>query len=411
MEDGAGSEGKILMKLKLPQNMAVESEVAGEPKMHNCPHCDRSFTTGKALGGHTSSAHVKSDKNYVRKKLKPKNGRDSETTAPATEFVCNECDRSFPSLKSLHGHMRSHPKRDDRGLKSKTKVKISFSANPNFSKLGKNCGDDGEIELGSSEDTEAPSSSTSSQNPNFKTWSKTGKRGRAASPPRKAAELEEAAEALVKLKTDYFNVPPTYKKLRVSEDKLNPPSPLKTEALIEIGVKESSAMAEPIRKKKSDKAEANPNQKHTCDICKKSFPTHQALGGHMSSHRKFKISVEDNATTSAGKSAAASHEHVCKVCRKVYASEKALGKHVRKCHGDAEKEQQQQQQQQNSDLISMEMEQKLVLNFDLNEVPEEEEKAKVKLMDLSQSVLVFADSKDDDDHDHVLVFLEQFGSN
>ncbi|KAL0399037.1 UNVERIFIED_CONTAM: Zinc finger protein ZAT3 [Sesamum radiatum] len=36
-----------------------------------------------------------------------------------------------------------------------------------------------------------------------------------------------------------------------------------------------------------------PDQKHQCKACDKAFATHQALGGHMSSHYKFKMSIQN----------------------------------------------------------------------------------------------------------------------
>ncbi|KAG8371041.1 hypothetical protein BUALT_Bualt13G0045700 [Buddleja alternifolia] len=46
----------------------------------------------------------------------------------------------------------------------------------------------------------------------------------------------------------------------------------------------------PTDSKSSVETEVSP-EKHICEICNRSFPSHQALGGHRSSHNKFKITI------------------------------------------------------------------------------------------------------------------------
>ncbi|KAK6144116.1 hypothetical protein DH2020_020936 [Rehmannia glutinosa] len=124
---GSVSNGRILVKLKLPK-MPEETAApppAGEIKTHYCKECDKYFSSGKALGGHMSSAHVQANKDYSYKKLK------SGMTMGAKYFsgscsgsgsgledsnACVICGKRFPSQKSLYGHMRCHPDRDYRGM-------------------------------------------------------------------------------------------------------------------------------------------------------------------------------------------------------------------------------------------------------------------------------------------------------
>ena len=62
--------------------------------------------------------------------------------------------------------------------------------------------------------------------------------------------------------------------------------------------------------------------KYSCSICHRSFPTYQALGGHMASHR---------AAASPGKKAlATAQEYCCEKCGAVYLTGQALGGHMRK---------------------------------------------------------------------------------
>lgn len=127
-DDRAGSEKRrILVKLMLPKmsTEAAESEPPTAPeakieeakideaKRHYCRQCDRSFSSGKALGGHMSSAHVQGNKEFSGKKLKTNNHKGGDSSSP---YTCSECRKVFPTEKSLCGHMRSHPGREWRGI-------------------------------------------------------------------------------------------------------------------------------------------------------------------------------------------------------------------------------------------------------------------------------------------------------
>ncbi|MBA0717400.1 hypothetical protein Golax_005226 [Gossypium laxum] len=92
------------------------------------------------------------------------------------------------------------------------------------------------------------------------------------------------------------------------------------------------------------------NHNYKCEVCNKSFPTYQSLGGHKSSHRKFVGADEDPTTTAAAEdkftastTATNSHPmisnqggktHTCSICYKTFSSGQALGGHKR-CHYEA----------------------------------------------------------------------------
>lgn len=95
---------------------------------------------------------------------------------------------------------------------------------------------------------------------------------------------------------------------------------------------------------------AAPEQQHGCSVCGKVFASYQALGGHKASHRKptaAPAGAEDLKPQAAVAAAAASSSgsgeaavgagggklHECNVCRKTFPTGQALGGHKR-CHYD-----------------------------------------------------------------------------
>lgn len=94
----------------------------------------------------------------------------------------------------------------------------------------------------------------------------------------------------------------------------------------------------------SNNSEVMNENKFSCIICKKGFPSYQALGGHRASHKKFKgccapasennPQTDDLATDSqekidAGVECKKSKEHECPICFRVFPSGQALGGHKR----------------------------------------------------------------------------------
>ena len=91
----------LIVKLKIPAVIRFE-----------CSTCARSFSSPKALGGHTRiHTEKKNKRNHESMELQ------GEKTGEKTLIPCPVCHKPFPTHKSLHGHMRKHPDRGWRGMR------------------------------------------------------------------------------------------------------------------------------------------------------------------------------------------------------------------------------------------------------------------------------------------------------
>ncbi|RHN76392.1 putative transcription factor C2H2 family [Medicago truncatula] len=104
---------------------------------HECNICGKTFSNGKALGGHRRSHFLKKKLNHHPQKVKSpfsiqgNNNRasfddydDEEEIGgikkPIKKPTCSICEKKFPTKNALYGHMRSHPNRDFKGLNPPT---------------------------------------------------------------------------------------------------------------------------------------------------------------------------------------------------------------------------------------------------------------------------------------------------
>ncbi|KAM1277122.1 hypothetical protein ACFX13_030266 [Malus domestica] len=100
------------------KQVVLDSDVHHRSGDRVCEQCGKRFQNGKALGGHRK-VHLNQSllpkKNKALFKQKKKHG--SSKGGSSSEVSCYVCKKDFPSIKSLHGHMRLHRERDWKGVR------------------------------------------------------------------------------------------------------------------------------------------------------------------------------------------------------------------------------------------------------------------------------------------------------
>ncbi|GJX79038.1 zinc finger C2H2-type/integrase DNA-binding domain-containing protein [Tanacetum coccineum] len=407
-----GSSTPMLIKLKIlkPNNTAVK-----EGK-RVCSVCKKEFSSGKALGGHMR-VHVMYHKNgdVVNKpfksssKLFKKIGdyRDLSGGANGDEGLkvminkpylssvndegvptCSQCGKSFPSMKSLFGHMRCHPERFWRGIIPPPNVVLAQGSNSNVVENG--------VDL----------------TKYLKGWSVTERRGRRSL---KMDDSDEDDEDLLEAVEDLMSLANGHRSSVMSNSNANStPSIDKRKAVMQVQMElddhesdsrnsDEKQLVVTYNKKRQkmklinelELESGSDEYKFRCTTCNKCFSSHQALGGHRSSHNKAanKIISDDHFVGEnvekeaefAGdviniSKSAVGHVHQCKICDKVFPTGQALGGHKR-CHWTGYCEAAQAHVQAQAQAISSQITStgeaastqtesgRIVLDFDLNEVP------------------------------------------
>ncbi|GMH27776.1 hypothetical protein Nepgr_029619 [Nepenthes gracilis] len=143
-------EEKLLIRLK------EQESTSGSRR---CSICDKRFNSGKALGGHMR-IHVpyrkfKEDRYFLEKiqkrprkrEFKIQNHRNpklKKLVASSNDLndlmqngkpTCSLCNKSFPSMKSLFGHMRCHPEREWRGMLPPPLMRLTAARNSSCSNV------------------------------------------------------------------------------------------------------------------------------------------------------------------------------------------------------------------------------------------------------------------------------------
>ncbi|XP_019199058.1 PREDICTED: uncharacterized protein LOC109192806 [Ipomoea nil] len=419
----AAAAGDRNLKVKLRIDKNPRAGESPEKKDHVCVECNKRFSSGKALGGHMSSAHVQANRDYSYRKKKQvvrggTSGKGSDEDGGGTEeeeseegrreyyrdkdgqIRCPHCCKKFPSRKSLFGHMRCHPDRYWRGMEPpplhhqtltiSDHQTLAISDHHNTYKSSSS-----EEEEDEKDEKEISPEGVIDLQGYLSTWASTAKRGRSPINRRISStssgddsdeELQEAVHHLVCLgnaQNPNPEINPGFMgkgKERLSDNEdddseeltkwINPknidcpnenasvPAPSNNNNNKKRRILLMESEAESPKEASSDDYSDQNIKLFKCSTCNKSFSSHQALGGHRSSHNKFKLSVQntiDDWTNASASSAPlqnpqsypqtvanphennnndasnASSKYQCSVCNKVFATGKALGGH-KKCH-------------------------------------------------------------------------------
>ncbi|XP_057473120.1 zinc finger protein ZAT1-like [Actinidia eriantha] len=398
-DDQENHKKRTLIKLKIQKYVEEEKvdPIIG-PRSNDGPRvcnvCNKGFGSGKALGGHMrvhAQAHKERSPNNDRS-----NGEESDRTS------CSICRKKFPSMKSLFGHMRCHPEREWRGIQPPAPA---AAANTASSTLVSGPSDDlnGTIDLAKS----------------LPSWPSTDRRGRRAltcchdsstfSEVEEEERIREAVHDLMRLARgeslhqveatnsnsptnraeieEYLSV----KKLKIDErgrGNISGDTEEKGKLMTaeEEGPNVDYNLGERVKimsKKKRKKVKlinlesvSTPPERYKCSTCNKFFSTHQALGGHRSSHNKIKNDEDEHNANHAPTlvdevvpkeiiEGGGSSSYKCKICNKSFPTGQALGGHKRShwsgpVEGTAS---------QTESLGEASETGRRILGFDLNEVP------------------------------------------
>ncbi|CAA3027251.1 zinc finger ZAT10-like [Olea europaea subsp. europaea] len=152
---------------------------------------------------------------------------------------------------------------------------------------------------------------------------------------RKSTDDEYAALTLIMLSQD----PPTTTPATAKAKEFSPPADAVTTTPAAIKAIKYKKNVEP-----SSTTQLGQKQSHKCNVCGKSFPSCQALGGHKTSHRSRPRSTTTTAAASSKDSIITNVSdfnpsgslHECYICNKGFSTGQALGGHMRR-HYDGKK--------------------------------------------------------------------------
>ncbi|XP_010252897.1 PREDICTED: uncharacterized protein LOC104594341 [Nelumbo nucifera] len=154
MEKSGFEDSEELTKksgLRIKLKVGTSNQYSGEESDHDqssvkekrvCKVCNKSFSSGRALGGHMRVHAQEQDGGFgvgpVTKNLhNSKQLKDHQllhrSNVNSNSTTCLLCGKSFPSMKSLFGHMRCHPDREWRGIRPPPSATIKNSSSSTVS--------------------------------------------------------------------------------------------------------------------------------------------------------------------------------------------------------------------------------------------------------------------------------------
>ncbi|XP_010092408.2 suppressor protein SRP40 [Morus notabilis] len=346
MIDGHG-QNMMINKFKPADHVQVEDHDQDEELLpFVCPVCNKRYKSGKALGGHKRMHNLPPKNNNKRKAIIHDDEEEDEEGKEEEDVpICLLCEKIFPSMKSLFGHMRSHPDRGWRGIQpppsavsedhrmigdddddfleetpEKRRPVLMSSSNspktPTPPKLNWSSGTAKRVN-GSSTTSGSSSSSSSSGASNFKyhaPWKLDNAMKEAAINLMLLTHLKPRSESLSVLdrinksegevkeegeeeeeekpgdKEEYYDLRRIKKKHLKSKKRVKK---MKLADLDEEEEKEGQVITNTSSNNRAKLPASSSIHQYVCSVCERSFPSYQALGGHRSSHNKKHIKINN----------------------------------------------------------------------------------------------------------------------
>ncbi|XP_020702517.1 zinc finger protein ZAT9 [Dendrobium catenatum] len=308
-------------------------ETEKEQQKHRCKICNKSFSSGRSLGGHMRS-HIHSSHSDAEEKEKLEGSRGQvglgfgyglrenpkktfkssdfagEDLAPSSK-LCKECGKEFPSWKSLFGHMRWHS------------VKLNYPRSFEEEEEGSWI-----EEKDSSESFSDENEQTRFPIPVVPRRKRRSKRASPASITGYEPEQEDVAVILMMLSRDISEFSDKISE-QDSGDELR-----KRKIMNPTVLGKKRAM---LGDNGYPFNELNVlGSRYKCLTCKKVFQSYHALGGHRASHKRIRNCCRENpsfdieaSVENLGVVGQKSRIHECNICGKVFSSGQALGGHKR----------------------------------------------------------------------------------
>ncbi|KZV56325.1 hypothetical protein F511_00322 [Dorcoceras hygrometricum] len=287
-------EGELFIELKIPKDDGkdvVIEDTEGQMRKTSderrvCDLCNKTFKSGKALGGHMRIHSQKGKKKSLNSKLqsvkcKKENPRaemdrrvtdseceNNEAVGVEERPSCPVCGKVFPSLKSVFGHMRKHSDRNWRGSRPPPNDKTSSGSCLSYDENPENI-DDQDEPLGGVDLTAY-----------LRGWNSTARRGR----KRLSLEMDdvheleqlEAAVGLMMLMMD--------RQTQSEDTVISRPGVGGGFLIQDLGSK--MLIKNKKKRKKVRLSDLQPPQNATFPVSSEEN-RRQALGSHMSGHNEF----------------------------------------------------------------------------------------------------------------------------
>ncbi|PON42215.1 TFIIH C1-like domain containing protein, partial [Trema orientale] len=325
---------RLCLKLKIPEPQHYKEKEENKEEEEEevvlrfaCPLCDKSFNSGKALGGHKRIHNQQPTTTTFTSNIYSSNGsignfnnkatKDQTTGSRSGTNICPMCLKIFPSKMSLFGHMRSHPERSWRGIEppATSSPPLLLLPKPTCTSISSTDHDHDHHVLDHDDHDRIIIDLAAA--PPLVNWAVTAKRGR-KSLTRSATSTSPAAASAIttasasrddndssarsaledRMKKAVLDLMTLARASPAATNYNNRPAAppkdhkniiFKKRKFAEYSDCHSSQnirMQKPKPKLVTKASSASGHCNYVCSVCERSFPCYQALGGHMSIHKK-----------------------------------------------------------------------------------------------------------------------------